>query len=196
MEVGDIVEVTVTRPEVFGFFCQCGHTELLVTIPETSWIGSFNSCHQFTDPGDAHKVMVIQVDKAKPTVAASIRRMSPDPWATDSLVVGAEHSATVIRRVEHALEEFLADANYWMDMVQSCMATGYWPKNTNSCWSYNKVCPYQDLCKGRDFDTIQTDRGDGEKEPLQGFKIEIWDPVEELKINLSALDDYIVTDKE
>ena len=102
MEVGDIVDVVVTRPEIFGFFCQCGHTELLVTIPETSWIASFDSCHQFTDPGDVHKVMVIQVDTARLTVAASIRRMSPDPWATGLLFVGAEHSATVIRRVEHA----------------------------------------------------------------------------------------------
>lgn len=114
-----------------------------------------------------------------------------------------------VRKVKSAMDEFIADAQYWIGQVQRFTEEGYWPKNTNSCWNYNMVCPYADLCKGRDFNKIQEDYepryegqvpGEDEQwhtpEPLPGYKIEVWDPVEELKVNLDCLEDYIVTDKE
>jgi hypothetical protein len=46
LEPGDVVRVVVRKTAVFGLFCEYGTHEILVLIPEVSWIPSFASCEQ------------------------------------------------------------------------------------------------------------------------------------------------------
>ncbi len=98
--VGDVVEATVTAVRVFGVFCRFETTDILVLIPETSWIASFNSCEQFAAPGDTLTVKIKHFDKASGKVAASIKDRYPNPWDSRALEVGTQHLARVVRYVE------------------------------------------------------------------------------------------------
>lgn len=102
LKVADIVTVVVTSPQVFGVFCRYESQDLLVLIPETSWIASFNSCHQFAQAGDRLTVRIQSIDTISGKIAASVRHVFSDPWETDQLAVGSTHLATVVRFVESA----------------------------------------------------------------------------------------------
>lgn len=102
LEIGNIVEVEVQSVEVFGIFCRHESQEILVLIPETSWIASFCSCEQFTQPGDYLKVKIKHVDRESGKIAASIKDLHSNPWETDQLKAGNEHVARVIRCVREA----------------------------------------------------------------------------------------------
>jgi hypothetical protein len=73
-----------------------------VLIPETSWVASYCSCHQFAAPGDRLRVKIIHVDAASGKVSASITALHPDPWPCGLLALGTEHQARVVRFVESA----------------------------------------------------------------------------------------------
>ena len=100
--IGQIVEVEVSSVAVFGIFCRYNEQEVLVLIPETSWIASYCSCHQFTEPGDRFKVKVIHVDTDTGKVSASIKALHPDPWNSSLLEPGIVHRARVVRQVDKA----------------------------------------------------------------------------------------------
>ena len=100
LENGDVVDAEVTNVQVFGIFCQHRGQDLLVKIPEISWVASFNSSLQFASPGDRHTVKIIHVDKNTAKIAATIKGRFPDPWRTDQLKVGATHTAIVVRYVD------------------------------------------------------------------------------------------------
>ncbi|MFO1043694.1 MAG: hypothetical protein U0941_18075 [Planctomycetaceae bacterium] len=102
LAVGATVTVEVTSPHVFGVFCRYASNEMLVVIPETSWIASFNSCLQFAEVGDLVTVKILNIDTATGKIAASIRALHPDPWETRKIVVGASYDARVVRLVESA----------------------------------------------------------------------------------------------
>ncbi len=102
LAVGATVTVEVTSPQVFGVFCRNASNEMLVVIPETSWITSFNSCLQFAEVGDLVTVKILNIDTATGKIAASIRALHPDPWETGKIVVGASYDARVVRLVESA----------------------------------------------------------------------------------------------
>jgi hypothetical protein len=99
---GQIIEVNVQRAAVFGLFCRHEGQDVLVLIPETSWIASFGSCQQFAEPGDRLTVKVIHVDAGRGKVSATIKGRYPDSWADGSLAPGTEHRARVVRFVEKA----------------------------------------------------------------------------------------------
>src|SRR4029434_8011752 len=102
LESGDVVEVEVRTVAVFGVFCRHGEQEVLVLIPETSWIASYCSCHQFAEPGDRLTVKVLHVDAVRGQAAASVTALHPDPWPGGLLEPGTEHQARVVRAVEDA----------------------------------------------------------------------------------------------
>lgn len=102
LAVGDIVTAEVTSTHVFGVFCRFGSDEMLVVVYETSWIAAFNSCLQFAEPGDRLTVKIRNIDTARGKVAASVRDLYPNPWATGEIVVGASYDARVVRYVESA----------------------------------------------------------------------------------------------
>lgn len=102
LEIGDVVDVEVESVEVFGIFCRHESQEMLVMIPETSWIASFCSCKQFTQPGDYLKVKIKRVDRESGKIAASMKDLHPNPWETDQLQTGNEHTARIVRHVPEA----------------------------------------------------------------------------------------------
>ncbi len=99
---GDIIEVEVVSVAVFGLFCRYGEQEVLVLIPEISWIASYNSCEQFASPGDRFRVKVLRVDAESGQVSGSIIALHPNPWQSDQLALGTEYRARVVRPVANA----------------------------------------------------------------------------------------------
>ena len=61
MRTGDVVRAVVRKTAVFGLFCEYGRHEILVLIPEVSWIPSFASCDQVAAVGD--ELMVAHHDE-------------------------------------------------------------------------------------------------------------------------------------
>jgi len=116
LERGDIVEATVKHTAVFGLFCEAGSTDILVRIPELSWIASFNSAEQFAAVGDSIRAKIVVADKKGGQVSASVRAIHPDPWEDDELEVGQTFTATVFRRVPCA-DRCREGPGYLMEIV-------------------------------------------------------------------------------
>jgi ribosomal protein S1 len=85
---------------VFGLFCECGTHEILVLIPEISWIPSFANCEQVAAVGDELEVKIIHIDRERNKIAGSLVAFHPesDPWHGKwQLGVGDVLNATVVR---------------------------------------------------------------------------------------------------
>jgi len=105
LKSGDIVRAKVRQVAVFGVFCEFKQNEILVLIPEVSWIPSFASCQQFASVGDELEVKIVHIDNERNKIAGSIRAIYPenDPWnGAWRLSVGDVLEASVIRWVEKA----------------------------------------------------------------------------------------------
>jgi hypothetical protein len=102
---GNVVRAVVRKTAVFGLFCEFGTHEILVRIPEISWIPSFASCEQVAAVGDEFDVKIVHIDKERNKIAGSIRAIHPEnnPWGgTWQLNVGDVLEASVLRWVEKA----------------------------------------------------------------------------------------------
>jgi S1 RNA binding domain len=102
---GDVVRATVRQTAVFGLFCEYERHEILVLIPEISWIPSFASCQQVASVGDELEVKIVHIDKERNKIVGSIRAIHPenDPWEGPwRLRIGDVFAATVVRWVEKA----------------------------------------------------------------------------------------------
>ena len=102
---GDVVRAVVRKTAVFGLFCEYGTHEILVLIPEISWIPSFASCEQVAAVGDELEVKIVHIDRERNKIAGSLRALHPesDPWhGAWQLGVGDVLDATVVRWVEKA----------------------------------------------------------------------------------------------
>jgi hypothetical protein len=102
LAIGDTVAVEVTSPQVFGVFCRHASDDMLVVIPETSWIASFNSCLHFAETGDQLTVKIKDIDTPTGKFAASIIDLYPDPWSNGRIVIGRSLDARVVRFVASA----------------------------------------------------------------------------------------------
>ena len=105
LKTGDVVRAIVRKTAVFGLFCEYGTHEILVLIPEISWIPSFASCEQVAAVGDELEVKIIHIDRERNKIAGSVRVLHPesDPWhGAWQLGVGEVLEATVVRWVEKA----------------------------------------------------------------------------------------------
>lgn len=105
LNTGDVVRAVVRQTAVFGLFCEYRTHEILVLIPEISWIPSFASCEQVAAVGDELEVKIIHIDKDRNKIAGSIIVLHPDsnPWhGAWQLGVGDVLDATVVRWVEKA----------------------------------------------------------------------------------------------
>lgn len=90
---------------MFGLFCEYRAREILVLIPELSWIPSFASCEQVTAVGDELVVRIIYIDPQRNKIAGSVIALHPesDPWhGAWQLDVGDVLEATVVRWIEKA----------------------------------------------------------------------------------------------
>ena len=102
---GDVVRAVVRKTAVFGLFCEYGTHEILVLIPEISWIPSFASCEQVAAVGDELEVKIVHIDRERNKIAGSVRGLhsESDPWhGAWQLGVGDVLDATVVRWVEKA----------------------------------------------------------------------------------------------
>jgi hypothetical protein len=102
---GDVVQAVVRKTAVFGLFCEYGRHEILVLIPEISWIPSFASCEQVAAVGDHLEVKIVHIDRERNKIAGSLRALHPesDPWhGAWQLGVGDVLDATVVRWVVKA----------------------------------------------------------------------------------------------
>jgi len=97
-----IVEAIVEHVAVFGIFLRHEEDEILVLIPEVSWIACFCSCRQFAAPGDRLRVRVLGKNPQKDQFWGSIKQLSPDPWTSSRLKIGTTHRVRVFRHVENA----------------------------------------------------------------------------------------------
>ena len=105
LKVGDVVRAVVRKAVVFGLFCEFGTQEILVLIPEISWIPSFASCEQVAAVGDELEVKIIHIDRERNKISGSLVALHPenDPWhGAWQLGVSDGLEATVVRWVEKA----------------------------------------------------------------------------------------------
>jgi hypothetical protein len=101
----DVVRAVVRKAAVFGLFCEYGSHEILVRIPELSWIPSFASCEQVAAVGDELEIKIIHIDPERDSTSGNVIALHPesDPWhGAWQLGVGDVLEATVVRRVEAA----------------------------------------------------------------------------------------------
>jgi hypothetical protein len=105
LKTGDVVRSVVRKAAVFGLFCEYGSHEILMLIPEISWIPCFASCEQVAAVGDELEVKIIHIDRQGNKIAGSLVAIHPesDPWhGAWQLGVGDVLEATVVRWVEKA----------------------------------------------------------------------------------------------
>ncbi len=105
LKIGDVVRAVVRNTAVFGLFCEFGTSEILVLIPEISWIPSFASCEQVAAVGEELEVKIIHIDRERNKISGSLVAIYPesDPWHGKwQLGVGDVLDATVVRWVERA----------------------------------------------------------------------------------------------
>jgi hypothetical protein len=105
LNLGDVVRVVVRQTAAFGLFCEYGPHEILVLIPEISWIPSFASCDQAAAVGDELEVKIIGIDRGRNQINGSRCALHPqsNPWnGAWQLGVGDVLDATVVRWVETA----------------------------------------------------------------------------------------------
>jgi ribosomal protein S1 len=105
LNAGDIVRAKAKHIAVFGIFCTYREHEILMPIPEVSWIPCFASCAQVAAVDDEMDIKILHHDKERNKIAGSIRAIHPesDPWTGHwKLRVGDVYEATVVRWVEKA----------------------------------------------------------------------------------------------
>ena len=105
LNTGDVVRAVVRQTAVFGLFCEYLTHEILVLIPELSWIPSFASCEQVAAVGDELALKIIHIDRQRNKVAGSLIALHPEsnPWhGAWQLGVGDVVEATAVRWVEKA----------------------------------------------------------------------------------------------
>lgn len=83
LQPGDRVEGTITNLCDFGAFVDLGGLEGLIHISELSW-GRVGHPADLLERGQIVQVYVLDVERDAGRIALSLKRLSPDPWATVS----------------------------------------------------------------------------------------------------------------
>jgi ribosomal protein S1 len=105
LKTGEVVRAVVRKAAVFGLFCEHGSHEIMVLIPEISWVPPFARCEQVAAVGDDLEVKIIHIDRERNRIAGSLVALQPetDPWhGAWRLGVGDVLNATVVRWVAGA----------------------------------------------------------------------------------------------
>lgn len=106
-----------------------------------------------------------------------------DVWVDATLVhkVGEDFQFIPVERQMQQLDAFLFDTHWWTGKIEEEKAAlqevdsgdrimAAFPKNTSSCFDFNRPCPYIDICKSRANPTSWN-------ETPPGYKEEFWDPL-------------------
>ncbi|MEL6307586.1 MAG: S1 RNA-binding domain-containing protein, partial [Chloroflexota bacterium] len=81
LSAGDVVSGKVTNLCDFGAFIDLGGVEGLIHISELSW-GRVGHPADMLSRNDIVEAYVIEVDPDDARIALSLKRLTPDPWAT------------------------------------------------------------------------------------------------------------------
>jgi len=106
VQVGDVLEVIVTRVQNYGLFIVADDLPGLILIPELSW-DRISHPSQIADVGDSLRCKVIHLPDQKPPATqfvASIRALHPEnnPWRDpDVYAVGNCFSGPVVKRMAY-----------------------------------------------------------------------------------------------
>jgi len=76
---GDVVEGRVKSVVSYGAFVDLGGVDGLLHIADMDW-SRVSKVADYAKPGDALKVMVLQVDRDKGKISLGLKQMTPDPW--------------------------------------------------------------------------------------------------------------------
>lgn len=98
LNVGDVLEGTVTHLTGFGLFVDVGVADGLVHRSEISWDKSVNPMTLYPI-GEPVRVVVTAIDPEKQRVSLSIKQLQADPWARvgSEFVAGGVYDAQVTR---------------------------------------------------------------------------------------------------
>lgn len=102
LTAGQIIEVTVTRLEHYGAFCDFEGRTGLITLPEISWSITRNPADRLT-VGERLKVKVIMAPPGR-EFSASIRQVHPelDPWIDPARFrIGSIHEGKVMQVLDY-----------------------------------------------------------------------------------------------
>lgn len=123
--------------------------------------------------------------------AYALRLLYPDDradvWVDASLVhkTGEDFQFIPVERQMAQLNSWLSDTHWWIRTIEREMDVMHehdspsqpfmeaFPKNTNSCFDFNRACPFIDLCKAR-------------ANPLSyggvpsGYEVHKWDPLDHI----------------
>lgn len=103
LNVGDVVEATVARPEYFGLFVEVGPgVQALIPMSELAW--SRRDPKEFP-PGTPMSVKIIEIkqEKGRPRITASLKQLQQDPW---TLFVARVKEGDVLRGTVTRLAPF------------------------------------------------------------------------------------------
>lgn len=109
-----------------------------------------------------------------------------DVWVDAALVhkVGEDFQFITVERRLEQLDSWLSDTHWWIRQIEREMDTMMeespsdpymeaYPKNTNSCFDFNRACPYLDLCKAR---ANPLSYGG----PPPGYEHAVWNPLDHI----------------
>jgi len=112
---GEIVTARVKQIAPFGLFLDYYGYDLLLLIPETSWVACYASCSQLADIGDEFRVRVLHYAEGRDQYTVSHKAIYPEsnPWGGSwELQAGDTLEATVVRPVERA--DRCGDGTGWL----------------------------------------------------------------------------------
>jgi ribosomal protein S1 len=102
LNVGDVVQATVTRTEVYGVYLTHQGQEILVLIPDVAWVPTVHDCREFARPGDELDVKILLFNAKEGIFRGSIKDVHPedDTWHDPSVFqTGTEWTGRVTKQV-------------------------------------------------------------------------------------------------
>ncbi|MFH1215272.1 MAG: 30S ribosomal protein S1 [Pseudomonadota bacterium] len=99
LEVGQIVEGTITSIRDFGAFVDIGGLEGLIPVSELAY-GRVEDIHSVVEKGQSVQVAVKKLDWENDRYSFSLRETMPDPWEAANLQEGTTVTGTVARLVD------------------------------------------------------------------------------------------------
>lgn len=96
LEIGQVVQGTITSVRKFGAFVDIGGVEGLIPISEISW-DHITDIHSRVEEGQMVEVTVKKLDWQNDRFSFSLKDTLPDPWSTCTLQEGTVVTGTVAR---------------------------------------------------------------------------------------------------
>jgi ribosomal protein S1 len=108
LKPGEVVRATVTRTEVYGVYLAHQGWDILVLIPDITWVPVAHDCREFARPGDEFDVKVLLFNEETGAFRGSIKDAHPegDPWRDPSAFrTGTAWTGRVTHRISASRPE-------------------------------------------------------------------------------------------